>query len=131
MSTAKLTVFDGSNITAAADLSLSGLTTPVTGPDVLQLAESRASASLLGASLPEPIKSAARRRISVDIDDQSFNSAELSKEAAVALLVSYITAIADELKGSLILCVFLFLSNFCGLLMCLVMFLTYLVILFT
>ncbi|CAM8932004.1 unnamed protein product [Rhodiola kirilowii] len=102
MSTAKLTFLDGSNLTTTVDLSFSDsdVASPLTGPQVLQLAESRASACLLDASLPEPLKAAARRRIAVDLDDESFRSSKLAKDAAAKLLERYISAIADELEDN-------------------------------
>ncbi|XP_059652753.1 uncharacterized protein LOC132299897 [Cornus florida] len=95
MSEGGLTVFDGTHL-RAVDLSLPQSDHIVTGAQVLELAESSASSSLFGLSLPESLKSSALKRI--DVDAVSFRRTELHRDQASAKLKEYVTAIADELK---------------------------------
>ncbi|XP_047968274.1 uncharacterized protein LOC125212215 [Salvia hispanica] len=98
MAEAGLTIFDGSHL-SDVDVSLPSppIDTPITGAEVLQLAETRASLSLLGFVLPETLKSSAIRRIGVS-DTAGFLSKKLDHTDACTILRNYISAIADELK---------------------------------
>jgi hypothetical protein len=87
-------------------VSLREDTVSLTGAQVLDLAESEASRSLLGLSLPQHLKSSALRRLNIDgvdddgvDDDVDFRRKELSPEEASRKLNEYLSAIADELKG--------------------------------
>lgn len=94
-----LTVFDGTLLRA----SLSHLPNPngaVTGSDLLAMAESAASSTLYGLSLPEGLKSVALKRINVDA--VSFALTEHDEEKATSILRNYVVAIADELKGNIV-----------------------------
>ncbi|KAK9919559.1 hypothetical protein M0R45_028148 [Rubus argutus] len=97
MSDGALTVLDGTHL-RAVDLSLPEAdVSSLTGAQVLDLADSKASSSLFGLSLPQGLKSSALKRVNVQ-DDGVFRSAELDREQALKLTKDYITAIADELK---------------------------------
>ncbi|XP_057798316.1 uncharacterized protein LOC131014373 [Salvia miltiorrhiza] len=93
-----LTIFDGSQL-SDADVSLPPPPpdTAITGAEVLELAETRASLSLLGFVLPETLKCSALRRIGVS-DTLGFRSKKLDYSDACTSLRNYISAIADELK---------------------------------
>lgn len=98
MSDGALTVLDGTHL-RAVDLSLPEAdVSSLTGAQVLDLADSKASSSLFGLSLPQGLKSSALKRVNVQ-DDGVFRRAELDREQALKLTKDYITAIADELKG--------------------------------
>lgn len=92
-----MTVLDGSHL-RSLQVSLPDSEVTLTGAQVLDWAESKASDALFGLSLPPCLKSSALRRVNVD-DDVSFRHSELIREAATSKLNDYITAIADELKG--------------------------------
>ncbi|KAK9293106.1 hypothetical protein L1049_021092 [Liquidambar formosana] len=70
MSDGGITVLDGTHL-LAIDLSLPESDFPITGAQVLELAESRASSALFGLSLPENLKSSALKRLNLD-DEVSF-----------------------------------------------------------
>ncbi|CAH2080662.1 unnamed protein product, partial [Thlaspi arvense] len=91
-----LTVIDGSHL-RDIDLSLPESAGNVIGAQLLEIAESRASSSLFGLSLPENLKSSALKRLD-DVDSASFSSRELDRDQASSFLRDYITAIADQLK---------------------------------
>ncbi|KAG8363775.1 hypothetical protein BUALT_Bualt19G0057400 [Buddleja alternifolia] len=96
MSDGGLLILDGT-LLRAADLSLPPQTADViTGAQVLELAESRASLSLRGAVLPEALKTAALRRLGVS-DAAAFGQKELDYSNASSLLRTYVSAIADQL----------------------------------
>eukprot|EP00258_Populus_trichocarpa_P040352 XP_024456371.1 uncharacterized protein LOC18098963 isoform X2 [Populus trichocarpa] len=99
MSDGGITVLDG-NTLRSLHLSLPEHTLTLTGAQVLDFAESEASQSLLGISLPPHLKSSALRRMNIDgVDDvTSFQLTELSREQASRKLSDYLSAIADELK---------------------------------
>ncbi|XP_050381143.1 uncharacterized protein LOC126798270 [Argentina anserina] len=97
MSDGALTVLDGSHL-RAVDLSLPDSDVTLTGGHVLDLADSKASSSLFGLSLPEGLKSSALKRINVQADDDVFRQAELDRHQALKLAGDYIAAIANELK---------------------------------
>jgi len=100
-----ITVLDGDTL-RSLHVSLREDTVSLTGAQVLDLAESEASRSLLGLSLPQHLKSSALRRMNIDgvdddgvDDDVDFRRKELSPEEASRKLNEYLSAIADELKG--------------------------------
>ena len=97
MSDGALTVLDGSHL-RAVDLSLPDSDVTLTGAHVLDLADSKASSSLFGLTLPQGLKSSALKRLNVQ-DDDVFRQAELDRHQALKLAGDYIAAIADELKG--------------------------------
>ncbi|XP_008218259.1 PREDICTED: uncharacterized protein LOC103318633 [Prunus mume] len=96
MSDGALKVLDGNHL-RAIDLSLPEAEVSLTGAQVLDLADSKASSSLFGLSLPQSLKSSALKRISLQ-DDDVFRLKELDREQALKVITDYITAIADELK---------------------------------
>lgn len=91
-----LTVLDGT-LLRSVDYSLQEPYGTITGDRVLKLAESIASSSLLGLTLPESLKSSALSRLNVD--DVSFRRTELRRDQASAKIKDFISAIADELQG--------------------------------
>ncbi|KAL2478089.1 calcium-binding EF hand family protein [Forsythia ovata] len=100
MSEGGLTILDGTQL-RAVDLSLppvegSGV---ITGVEVLELAESRASLALHGLALPVSIKSAAFQRLGVS-DGAAFRTTELDYEKAQSILQTYVSAISNELKDN-------------------------------
>ncbi|KAG6750640.1 hypothetical protein POTOM_045148 [Populus tomentosa] len=96
-----ITVLDGDTL-RSLHVSLREDTVSLTGAQVLDLAESEASRSLLGLSLPQHLKSSALRRMNIDGvgDDVDFRRKELSPEEASRKLNEYLSAIADELKDN-------------------------------
>ncbi|XP_004302048.1 PREDICTED: uncharacterized protein LOC101303717 [Fragaria vesca subsp. vesca] len=96
MSDGALTVLDGSHL-RAVDLSVPDSDVTLTGAHVLDLADSKASSSLFGLTLPQGLKSSALKRVNVQ-DDDVFRQAELDRHQALKLARDYIAAIADELK---------------------------------
>ncbi|CAK7340961.1 unnamed protein product [Dovyalis caffra] len=100
MSDGGITILDGDTL-RSLHVSLQDDTVSLTGGQVLDLAESEASQSLFGLSLPQHLKSSALRRINIDgVDvDVDFRRTELSREEASRKLSEYLSAIADELKG--------------------------------
>ncbi|KAF8394350.1 hypothetical protein HHK36_020558 [Tetracentron sinense] len=90
-----LTVLDGTHL-RAVDPRLPESSVSITGSQVLEIAESEASSSLFGLSLPENLKSDALKRINVDA--VSFRCTELDRDQASSKLKEYFNAIADELK---------------------------------
>lgn len=100
MSDAALQLLDGTHL-RAVDLSLPDAPS-FTGASVLDIAHSRVSSSLFALSLPQSLKSSALTRLRTpDVD--AFLSAEYAADKAAVILRDYITAIADELKGLLLL----------------------------
>ncbi|GAB4835998.1 hypothetical protein Ancab_000916 [Ancistrocladus abbreviatus] len=96
MFAAGLKVLDGSQLNPA-DLSFPVSEDTITGGQVLELAESKASQSLYGFSLPENLKSSAFKRLNLgDID--SFRGTQLAADQAALLLKDYTAAIAIELR---------------------------------
>ncbi|KAL2455382.1 calcium-binding EF hand family protein [Abeliophyllum distichum] len=98
MSEGGLTILDGTQL-RSVELSLppvegSGL---ITGAEVLELAESRASLALHGLALPESIKSAAFQRLGVS-DGAAFRTTEFDYAKAQSILQTYVSAISNELK---------------------------------
>ncbi|KAL6989490.1 hypothetical protein U1Q18_015240 [Sarracenia purpurea var. burkii] len=96
MSDGGLTVLDGTHL-RSIDFSLPEPDAIVTGAQLLELAESRASSSLFGLSLPENLKSSALKRLNI-ADDVLFRRTEFDGDRASSMLKDYVTAIADELK---------------------------------
>ncbi|CAN1761423.1 hypothetical protein LINPERHAP1_LOCUS7902 [Linum perenne] len=96
MSDGGLTVVDGSQLRSLR-LSFPDSTHPLTGAQVLDLAESAASNSLFDLPLSPALRSSALSRLNVH-DPNDFRRQELSLDAATAKLNDYITALADELK---------------------------------
>ncbi|GMH10476.1 hypothetical protein Nepgr_012317 [Nepenthes gracilis] len=97
MSDGSLKVIDGVEL-RAADFSFPESGSTVAGAGVLELAESRASQSLYGLSLPESLKSSAFKRLNLPDDLLTFRGKEISTDQASRVLGDYITAMADELK---------------------------------
>ena len=98
MSDGALQVLDGTQL-RAVDLSLES-DAGLTGAQILDIAHSRASASLFGLSLPQTLTASALTSLrAADVD--AFRSTEFGREKASEILRDYITAIADELKGYL------------------------------
>ncbi|KAJ6682832.1 CALCIUM-BINDING EF HAND FAMILY PROTEIN [Salix koriyanagi] len=102
MSDGGIMVLDG-NTLRLLHVSLPEDRVTLTGAQVLDFAESEASQSLFGISLPPHLKSSSLRRINIDgvDDDTSFRSTELRREEGSRKLSDYLSAIADELKGSI------------------------------
>ncbi|KAJ7973480.1 Calcium-binding EF hand family protein [Quillaja saponaria] len=98
MSDGALTVVDGIQL-RAVDLSLPESEISLTGAQILDLADSKASSSLYGLPLPENLKASALSRIGTE-DVVAFRRKEFSTEEASEKLRDYVNAIADELKGS-------------------------------
>ncbi|KAJ9180106.1 hypothetical protein P3X46_008391 [Hevea brasiliensis] len=98
MSEGGMTVLDGTHL-RSLQVAMPDSEVTFTGAQVLDLAESEASDSLFGLSLPQCLKSSALQRVNVD-DGVSFRRSELTKEAATSKLNDYLTAIADELKDN-------------------------------
>ncbi|XWS42505.1 hypothetical protein CRYUN_Cryun16bG0019800 [Craigia yunnanensis] len=99
MSEGGLTVLDGTHL-RSLNLSLHELNGAVTGAQLLEIADSKASNSLFGLSLPQNIKTSALSGV-IDgdgDDDVTFRKKELAGEKASKFLSDYISAIADELK---------------------------------
>ncbi|KAF4360401.1 hypothetical protein F8388_002727 [Cannabis sativa] len=95
MSDGPLTVLDGTHL---QPLNLT-LPPSLTGAQLLDLADSTASASLFGLTLPQTLKSSALQRINLRNDDV-FLRTELTPEQASHTIKLYIDAIADELKDN-------------------------------
>ncbi|KAI3448683.1 hypothetical protein Pfo_005348 [Paulownia fortunei] len=93
-----LTILDGA-LLRDADLSLPAPPpdTVITGAEVLELAETKASLSLHGVVLPETLKSSALQRLGVS-DAAAFRTNKLDYSDASLTLRNYISAIADELR---------------------------------
>lgn len=98
MSDGVLTILDGSQL-RSLDLTLPGGDVALTGGEVLDLAESRASSALFGISLPDTLTRSALQRISVD-DVVSFSRTQLGRDQVSQYLSDYLSAIADQLKGT-------------------------------
>lgn len=92
-----LTILDGNQL-RAVELTPPSPDGPVTGAQLLELAESRVSASLFGLALPENLKSAVLRRLQIGYDFSSFSAKELDRETASSFLQNYVSIVADELK---------------------------------
>ncbi|KAJ4838585.1 hypothetical protein Tsubulata_007081, partial [Turnera subulata] len=102
MSDGGITVLDGTQL-RSLHVSLPTAAAPLTGARLLDLAESSASQSLLGLSLPQTLKSSALSRLHLNDDDNAavtFRQTELDPEAALKTLNDYIAAIADELHDN-------------------------------
>ncbi|KAB5556360.1 hypothetical protein DKX38_007269 [Salix brachista] len=101
MSDGGIMVLDG-NTLRSLHVSLPEDRVTLTGAQVLDFAESEASQSLFGISLPPHLKSSALRRINIDgvDDDTSFRRTELSRDEASRKLSDYLSAIADVLKDN-------------------------------
>ncbi|KAL8542000.1 hypothetical protein ACS0TY_003021 [Phlomoides rotata] len=100
MAGAELKILDGAQL-READVSLPPPLpeTAITGAEVLELAETRASLSLFGYVLPETLKFSALRRIGVS-DATEFRSKKLGYSDASSTLRNYISAIRDELRDN-------------------------------
>lgn len=104
MSDGALTIVDGTQL-RAADLTIVAAENDadlMTGAKVLELAESRASSALFGLSLPQTLKSSALQSINLNDEDHvvSFRQTHLSSDQASLKLNHFLTAIADQLKGT-------------------------------
>lgn len=97
MSDGALTVLDGTHL-RAVHVTLPESYVALTGAQVLDLADSTASSSLFGFSLPQTLKSSALQSLNIQNDD-AFRRTELAPEQASQTVKLYIAAIADELKG--------------------------------
>lgn len=97
MSDGGLTVLDGTRLrTITPCLPQPNTTTTtdaITVAELIEIAETEISSSFHGFSLPENIKSYARKRINLN------SVTELDREQASSKLREYVLAIADELKG--------------------------------
>ncbi|KAB1202869.1 hypothetical protein CJ030_MR8G020203 [Morella rubra] len=96
MSDGALTILDGTHL-RSLDLTLPEHDVALTGAEVLDIADSRASSALFGLSLPEKLKSSALLSIRVN-DVDSFRRTQLSRDQATQSLADYVTAIADRLR---------------------------------
>ena len=74
----------------------------MTEAKVLELAKSRATSALFGLSLPQTLKSSALQSINLNDEGDvvSFHQTHLSSDQASLKLNHYLTAIADQLKGT-------------------------------
>ena len=97
MSDGTLRVLDGMHL-RAIDLSLPERDASLTGAQILDIADSRASSSLFGLPAPENLRDSALTRIYAG-DIKTFRSTDFGREEASQILKDYITAVADELKG--------------------------------
>ncbi|XVF42183.1 hypothetical protein PTKIN_Ptkin01aG0339500 [Pterospermum kingtungense] len=102
MSEGGLVVLDGTRL-RSLNLSLPELNGSVTGAQVLEIADSKASTSLFGLSLPQNLKASALSRVIAgaggdDDDGVTFRQTELDGDKASKVLSDYISAISDELK---------------------------------
>lgn len=97
MSDGGLTVLDGADLRLLA-LSPTDHTGIITGAQLLEIADAKASRSLYGIPLPQNIKTPALARIVGDADESTFRSAELSEEQGLKAFSDYLCAIADQLK---------------------------------
>nr|KJB80903.1 hypothetical protein B456_013G120900 [Gossypium raimondii] len=100
MSESGLTVLDGTHL-RSFNPSLPELNGSVSGAQLLEIADSKASTSLFGLSLPQNLKASALSRVIAgpgDHADVTFRQTELDKDKASKFLSDYISAIADELK---------------------------------
>ena len=98
-------ILDGTQL-SAIDLTLTHSDTVLTGSQLLDVAHSRASASLFGLALPPHVTANALTRLratNVDVDVDAFCSAQFALENASHILRDYIAAIAHELKGLILL----------------------------
>ncbi|KAK6911400.1 hypothetical protein RJ641_023493 [Dillenia turbinata] len=91
-----LTVLDGTTLKSIS-ISLPESQNSITGAELLELADCKASSSLFGLSLPETIKSSSLGRINID-DDVNFSCTVLDRDRASDFLQHYISAISDQLK---------------------------------
>ncbi|KAJ0014507.1 hypothetical protein Pint_20504 [Pistacia integerrima] len=101
MSDGGLTLVDGTQLLRSLSLPLAlpdSDAAVLTGAHVLDFADSKASSSLFGLSLPQNLKSSALKRAAVSDDDVTFQSKELDRDHASKLVTNYLTAIADVLK---------------------------------
>ncbi|KAF5740521.1 Calcium-binding EF hand family protein [Tripterygium wilfordii] len=96
MSVPGVVVLDGTHL-RSLHVSLPVADVNFTGAQLLDLADSKASDSLFGLSLPSTIKLAALTRMPA-FDDATFRSTELTGDRASKLLHDYLSAIADVLK---------------------------------
>ncbi|KAK8651112.1 hypothetical protein V6N13_140726 [Hibiscus sabdariffa] len=96
MSETGLTVLDGTHL-RSLNPSLPELDGAVTGSQLLEIADSKASTSLFGLSLPQKLKASALSRVIAD-GDVTFRKEELDRDKASKFLSDYISAIADEMK---------------------------------
>ncbi|KAK8532087.1 hypothetical protein V6N13_131429 [Hibiscus sabdariffa] len=101
MSETGLTVLDGTHL-RSLNPSLPELNGAVSGSQLLEIADSKASSSLFGLSLPQNLKASALSRVIAGAedhdDDVTFRQAEFDKDKASKFLCDYISAIADEMK---------------------------------
>ncbi|XP_062084488.1 uncharacterized protein LOC133790744 [Humulus lupulus] len=96
MSDGPLTVLDGTHL-RALNVTLTPSDAALTGAQLLDLADSAASASLFGLTLPQTLKASALQRINL-LNDDVFLRTGLAPEQASHTIKLYIDAIADELK---------------------------------
>ncbi|XP_044468948.1 uncharacterized protein LOC123198324 [Mangifera indica] len=100
MSDGGLTVVDGTQLLRSLSLPIKlpeSDAAAFTGAYVLDFADSKASSSLFGLSLPQNLKSSALKRAAVSDDEATFRSKELDGDRASEFATNYLTAIADEL----------------------------------
>ena len=104
MSDGVLTIVDGTQL-KAMDLTVVAAEDDadlMTGAKVLELAKSRATSALFGLSLPQTLKSSALQSINLNNEGDIilFHQTHLSSDQASLKLNHYLTAIADQLKGT-------------------------------
>ncbi|KAE8684752.1 GDP-mannose 3,5-epimerase 1-like [Hibiscus syriacus] len=101
MSETGLTVLDGTHL-RSLNPALPELNGAVSGSHLLEIADSKASSSIFGLSLPQNLKASALSRVIAGSDDQdddvTFRQEEFGKDKASKFLSNYISAIADEMK---------------------------------
>lgn len=97
MSDVSLTFLDGTEL-RGIDLTLPDPKATLTGAQLLDIADSRVTASLFGLSMLQSLKSSALRRINAN-EATNFLRTELDPTQASQTIKLYVAAIADELKG--------------------------------
>lgn len=97
MANGGLTVVDGSTL-RADDLRLPLPDGAVSGARLLQHAESEVAARLFGLSLPDPLRSAAFRRLAGG-DARSFEEEVIDADSVKRKVREYLLALADDLAG--------------------------------
>lgn len=97
MANGGLTVVDGSTL-RVDDLRLPLPDGAVSGARLLQHAESEVAARLFGLSLPDPLRSAAFRRV-VGGDARSFEEEVIDADSVKRKVREYLLALADDLAG--------------------------------
>ncbi|GLT47187.1 hypothetical protein SLA2020_209000 [Shorea laevis] len=94
-----LTVLDGTALRslAVSPIELNGV---ITGANLLEIADTKASQSLFGIQLPQNIKNSALARVVGCDYDSTFRRTELTAKQASKTFSDYLSTIADQLKES-------------------------------